>query len=41
METLKPIDRAAKTINEVLALETKYPELDSYIGRKPPSYEPT
>ena len=35
VETLKPIARAAKTINEVLTLETKYPELDNYIGRKP------
>lgn len=34
VETLKPLDRAARTINEVLSLETKYPELDSYIGRK-------
>lgn len=33
-ENLKPIDRAAKTVNEVLAQETKYPELDTYIGRK-------
>lgn len=32
-DTLKPIERAAKTINETLASETKYPELDSYIGR--------
>lgn len=36
-ERLKPIARAAKTINEILAQETKYPELDSYIGRKPSS----
>lgn len=35
VDRLKPIDRAAKTINETLAQETKYPELDSYIGRKP------
>lgn len=34
LDRLKPIDRAAKTINETLAQETKYPELDSYIGRK-------
>lgn len=32
-DTLKPIERAAKTINETLASESKYPELDSYIGR--------
>lgn len=35
VDRLKPIDRAAKTINETLAQESKYPELDSYIGRKP------
>lgn len=35
VDRLKPIDRAAKTINEILAQETQYPELDSYIGRKP------
>ncbi len=33
-ETLKPLERAAKTINDTLALETKFPELDSYVGRK-------
>ncbi len=35
LETLKPIERAAKTINETLAQDARYPELDSYIGRKP------
>lgn len=35
VDRLKPISRAAKTINETLAQEAKYPELDSYIGRKP------
>ena len=35
-ESLKPIERAAKTINETLSYETRYPELDSYIGRKLP-----
>ena len=34
-EFLKPIERAAKTINETLAHDARYPELDSYIGRKP------
>ena len=33
-ETLKPIERAAKTINEMLNQESRYPELDNYIGRK-------
>ena len=34
-EILKPIERAAKTINETLAHDARYPELDSYIGREP------
>ena len=33
-ESLKPIERAAKTINETLVQEARYPELDSYVGRK-------
>ena len=33
-QTLKPLERAAKTINETLAKENAYPELDSYLGRK-------
>ena len=33
-EELKPIERAAKTINEVMDQESRYPELDSYVGRE-------
>jgi len=32
-EVLQPIERAARTINETLAQEARYPELDNYIGR--------
>lgn len=31
---LKPIGRAARTINETLARESQYPELDSYVSRR-------
>ena len=30
---LKPIQRASKTINDALAREAQFPELDSYVGR--------
>lgn len=33
-DSLRPIERAAKTINETLVQEARYPELDSYVGRK-------
>ncbi|KAI9714654.1 MAG: hypothetical protein M1812_006319 [Candelaria pacifica] len=33
IETLKPIERGARTINQALVEETRYPELDSYVGR--------
>ena len=33
-ESLRPIERAARTINEALVQEARYPELDSYVGRK-------
>ena|SRR2546421_10693025 len=33
-QTLKPIERAARTINEALQLEARFPDLDSYVGRK-------
>ena len=33
-DTLNSIERAAKTINEVLNQEARYPELDGYIGRR-------
>lgn len=36
-EVLKPLERAAKTINDTLSHEARYPELDSYIGRKFPT----
>ncbi|KAI9775046.1 MAG: hypothetical protein M1839_001598 [Geoglossum umbratile] len=32
-EVLQPIERAARTINETLAQEERYPELDNYIGQ--------
>ncbi|KAI9821284.1 MAG: hypothetical protein M1827_004020 [Pycnora praestabilis] len=32
-EAVKPLVRAARTINETLGWETRYPELDSYIGQ--------
>lgn len=32
-EELKPIGRAARTINETLERESRYPELDSYVSR--------
>ncbi len=31
---LKPIERAARSINETLNQESRYPELDNYIGRE-------
>src|SRR5436305_4460236 len=33
-DSLMPIPRAAKTVNECLALETRYPELDNILTRK-------
>ena len=33
VEDVKPIARASKAINDTLAEESRYPELDSYIGR--------
>ena len=33
-EELKPIRRAARTVNETLDQESRYPELDSYVSRK-------
>jgi len=38
-ESLQPIERAAKTINDTLVQEARYPELDSYVGRKRPSLQ--
>lgn len=35
-EELKPIARAARTVNETLDQESRYPELDSYVSRKEP-----
>ena len=32
-EYIKPVQRASKTINELLVRESHYPELDSYVGR--------
>lgn len=33
-QTLTPIERAARTINETLTQETRYPDLDTYVGRE-------
>ena len=33
----KPIQRAARTINEVLQREASFPDLDSYVRRKYPA----
>ncbi len=33
-EGLKPIGRAARTINETFDQESRYPELDSFVSRK-------
>lgn len=32
-ETISPIARASRTVNETLDQESKYPELDTYLGR--------
>lgn len=34
IEAASPIDRAARSINESLNQEAKFPELDSYVGRE-------
>lgn len=39
-ENLKPLQRAAATINETLDHEKRYPELDSYVGRALRPIEP-
>jgi nuclear pore complex protein Nup155 len=33
-QILKPVQRAARTINEVLRKDANFPELDSYVKRK-------
>jgi nuclear pore complex protein Nup155 len=33
-QTLQPIQRAARTINEVLQREASFPDLDSYVRRE-------
>ena len=33
-ETLSPIDRATKTVNETLNQELRYADLDAYVGRR-------
>lgn len=33
-EELRPIERAARTINQTLEQESRYPALDTYVGRK-------
>ena len=33
-DALTPVERAAKTINETLKQELRYPELDSYVSRE-------
>lgn len=36
-EELSPVARAARTINQTMAAEARYPELEGYLGRKSPS----
>ena len=36
--TLDPIARASKTVDETLDQESRYPELDTYLGRKCPKH---
>ena len=33
-QDILPIERAAKAVNEALSEESRYPDLDSYIGRE-------
>ena len=33
-ETMQPLDRAARTVNSILARDQRYPELDNYVGRE-------
>lgn len=33
-QELSPVSRAARTINETLGVERRYPELEGYVGRK-------
>ena len=33
-ESLSPVERAARTVNETLTQELRYPELDNYVARK-------
>jgi nuclear pore complex protein Nup155 len=33
-QSLQPIQRAARTINEVLQKDANFPDLDSYVRRK-------
>ena len=35
----KPIERASRTINDTLAQESRYPDIDSYISRKSTSLQ--
>ena len=38
-DVLKPIERASRTINDTLAQESRYPDIDSYISRKSTSLQ--
>ena len=38
-DSLKPIERASRTINETLTQESRYPEIDSYVSRKSTSLQ--
>ncbi|KAL8813920.1 MAG: hypothetical protein Q9223_006823 [Gallowayella weberi] len=39
-QDIPPIERAAKIVNEALSEESRYPDLDSYIGRESPEQNP-
>ena len=34
LETMQPLDRAARIVNGILARDQRYPELDNYVGRE-------
>jgi hypothetical protein len=34
VDNLNPVERAARTINEMLNHDLRYPDLDSYVGRE-------
>lgn len=34
LENIRPVERAAKSINDTLSQESRFPEIDSYVGRE-------